>query len=59
MHYYSMSTLSWRDHKCGKKRNALGETETNSGHMTVVAQTRENVDAHSKNGAGLRCALLP
>ncbi len=54
-----MSALSWRDHKCGiRGRMHLAKPETN-GHMTVAAQTRNNVDAHSKNWAGLMCALLP
>ncbi len=55
-----MSTLSWHDHKYGK----IGmwyqpKPETNYGHMTAVAQLHENLDAHSENGVGLRCTLLP
>ncbi len=39
-----------------QKRNALDET---GDQLRSHDSSSENVDAHSKNGAGPRCALLP
>ncbi len=48
-----MSSLSWRDHECGKRGMHLVKPETNNkGHMTVVAHTRKNIDTRPRVKSG-------